>query len=105
MKQLEHSAEPGADAALRPYNPDGISDRMVETEWMKVRLDSGAEVWVGKQHDHPHGGGISLKHEFRNTQPEGYRSQLTFSLSREAASALVALYAAHGIVLDKVVPT
>jgi hypothetical protein len=83
---------------LVTYEPTPLPGGPCKTVWGKVVLPSGAEVRVGLQSSHPHGG-YCLVHDLRNTQPDtGKRTQLRFGLSIEAAAALVALYAAHGVV-------
>ena len=71
-----------------------------KTDWLGVTLESGAEVRVGLQADHPYGG-IGLVHDIRNTQPTGKRTQLRFALTPEAIIALVAMYNTHGILAKK----
>ena len=86
-----------------PYEATPLG-KQVPTKWLSATLKSGAEVRVGLQREHPLGGesGIGLVHVMRNDQPEGYRSQLVFSLTPEACVALVMLYIEHGI-LDSVI--
>ena len=89
---------------LVEYEPTPLPDGPTETYWLRITLESGAEVSVGKQPNHPHGG-IGLMHEMRNTQPDtGQRTRLRFSLTPEAALALVALYAAHGLISEPHAP-
>lgn len=78
------------------YRPDPLPGGKVPTKWLSVTLVSGAEVRVGVQADHPHGG-IGIVHEIQCTQPDGRRTRLRFSLTPEAAVALVLMYATHGI--------
>ena len=83
---------------LVKYEATPLPGKKVTTRWLRVKLESGANVCVGLQAGHPHGGGMALAHEFCNTQPDtGERTRLCFSLSEEAASVLIALYTAHGI--------
>ena len=83
---------------LVKYEATPLPGKKVTTRWLRVKLESGADVSVGLQAGHPHGGGMALAHEFCNTQPDtGERTLLRFSLSEEAASVLIALYTAHGI--------
>ena len=89
---------PSGSVPLVEYDPTPLPDKPGKTAWLGVELESGAEVRVGLQTDHPHGG-IGLVHDMRNTQPDtGERTRLVFCLTPEAAGALVALYVAHGII-------
>lgn len=88
------------DRPLRPYNADPISPRLVATKWHRTRLNSGAEISVGKQHGHPHGGGDAFVCDLRHTQPSGERTRLVFCITPEGAGALIALFRSHGIRLE-----
>lgn len=81
---------------LVKYEPDALQGPPIKTEWLEVTLASGAQVRVGLQRSHRHG--IALVHDLRHTQPDtGKMTQLVFCLSLPAARALVAIYAAHGV--------
>jgi hypothetical protein len=83
---------------LVKYDPTPLPNKPGKTVWLGIELKSGAEVRVGLQTDHPHGG-IGLVHDMRNTQPHtGERTRLVFCLTPEAAGALFVLYIAHGII-------
>jgi len=92
------AAHKAPSVPLVPYKAEPLPQKSEHTDWIKIDLPSGAEVFVGLAAGHPHGG-IGLEHDLRNTQPDtGERTQLKFCLSPEAAQALATLYAVHGIV-------
>jgi len=97
MTQSRSKQERADDSVpLIKYEPIPLPVKAI-TRWIGLTLESGAEVRVGLQTGHPHGG-IGLVHDMRNTQPDtGGRTRLVFCITPEAAAALVALYVAHGI--------
>lgn len=83
-----------------PYETVPLSNKKIRTIFKSSHLSNGTEVHVGLQKDHPHGG-IAYLHEFFNTQPDGRRTKLVFTLTPEACRALMELYSAFGICKDR----
>lgn len=80
----------------RPYDPSPLPGKKLPTSFIAATLPSGATIKIGLQRNHPHGGD-ALVHEFENEQPDGYRSFMRFSLTKEAAKALIYIYLSHGV--------
>jgi hypothetical protein len=77
-----------------PFDQTPLPDAVSPIDMHKITLSNGGEICVGTRFDHPHGGGKqTFCHVFRTIRPDTKKcTELKFSLSLEAVSALINLY-------------
>jgi hypothetical protein len=78
--------------------PVKVDDKPIPSQWLGIELDSGAEVLVGLQEEHPQTPGRVLLHEMYKTNENGERELFRFCVSEEAAKAMAWMYMEHGLI-------